>query len=105
MTVENISTASLCLFDCISLSLHNIVDHGVTKSKQYYIKSMAQHDGLSYCRDCVFVVLSGNVASWCFVGCALCITWIGLVFTLRDTHRVLSMFIVAIDHLLKKACC
>jgi hypothetical protein len=55
MTVESISTAPLCLFDCISLSLHNIFDHGVTKSKQCYIKSMAQHEMLSYYRDCVFV--------------------------------------------------
>jgi hypothetical protein len=67
-------TASLCLFDCISLSFHNIVDYGVTKSKQHCIKLMPQHDGLSYYRACVFVLLSGNVASWCFVGCALCIT-------------------------------
>jgi hypothetical protein len=62
----------LILVDCISLSVHIIVDHGVTKSKQYYIKSMAQHDMLSYYCDCVFVVLSGNVASWGFVSCALC---------------------------------
>jgi hypothetical protein len=51
-----------------------MVDYGVTKSKKYCIKSMAQPDGLSYCRDYVFVVLSGNVASWGFVSCALCIT-------------------------------
>jgi hypothetical protein len=76
MTVENTSTASLCLFDCINLILHNIVNHGVTKSKQYYIKSMAEHDGLSYYHDFAFVVLSGNVASWCFGGCALCVVWI-----------------------------
>jgi hypothetical protein len=51
-----------------------MVDYGVTKSKQYCIKSMAQPDGLSYFRDCVFVVLSGNVASWGFVSFTLCIT-------------------------------
>jgi hypothetical protein len=65
------------LVNCISLSVHSIdVDHGVTKSKQYYIKSMAQHDMLSYYRDCVFVVLSATVASWGFVSCALCVVWI-----------------------------
>jgi hypothetical protein len=53
------------LVDCISLSVHNIVDHGVTKSKQYYIKSMAQHDVLSYCRDCVFVCVKWKC---CIVG-------------------------------------
>jgi hypothetical protein len=35
--------------------LHNIFNHDVTKSKQCYIKSMAQHKMLSYYRDCVFV--------------------------------------------------
>jgi hypothetical protein len=64
------------LVDCISLSVHNIVDHNVTKSKKYYIKSMAQQDMLSYYRDCVFVVLSGNVASWGLVSYALCVVWI-----------------------------
>jgi hypothetical protein len=32
----------LVLVGCMDLSVHNIVDHGVTKSKQSYIKSMAQ---------------------------------------------------------------
>jgi hypothetical protein len=53
----SISTAALCLFDCINLSLHNIFDHGVTKSKQCYIKSMAQHEMLSCYRDCVLFLL------------------------------------------------
>lgn len=48
MTIETISTASLCLFDCINLSLDSVFDHGVTKSKQCYIKSLAQHEMLSY---------------------------------------------------------
>jgi hypothetical protein len=50
-----------------------MVDHGLTKSKQSYIKSTTQHDMLSYYRDYVFVVLSGNVAPWSFVSCALCV--------------------------------
>jgi hypothetical protein len=47
----------LMLVDCISLSLHSIFDHGVTKSKKCYIKSMAQHEMLSCYRDCGFVLL------------------------------------------------
>jgi hypothetical protein len=66
----------LMLVDCIISSLHNIVDHGVTKSKQYYIKLMDRYDMLIYYRECVFVVLSGNVASWGFVSCALCVVCI-----------------------------
>jgi hypothetical protein len=66
----------LMIVDCISMSVQRIVDHGVTKSKKYYIKSMAQHDMLSYYHDCVFVVLSGNVASLGLVSCALCVVWI-----------------------------
>jgi len=30
------------LVGCMDLSVHNIVNHGVAKSKQSYIKSMAQ---------------------------------------------------------------
>jgi hypothetical protein len=63
-----------------------MVNHSVTKSKQSYIKSIAQHDMLSYYNDCVFVVLSGNVAPWRFVSCALC-SMDNLLFTLRGTHR------------------
>jgi hypothetical protein len=66
----------LMLVDCIIPSVHKIVDHVVSKSKKYYIKSIAQHDMLSYYCDCVFVMLSGNVASWGFVSCALCVVWI-----------------------------
>jgi hypothetical protein len=62
------------LFNCISLILHSMVDYGVTKSKQCCTKSMAQPYGLSYFHDCVFVVLSGNVASWGFVSFSQCIT-------------------------------
>ena len=65
---------------------------------------MAQHNGLSYCRDCVFVVLSGNVAPWSFFSCALCVVWIAWFLHLGASTKVLSIFI-AIDYLLKHACC
>jgi hypothetical protein len=56
--------------------VHSLVNHDVTKLNQTYIKLIAQHDMLSYYRGCVFVVISGNVAPWSFVSCALCVVWI-----------------------------
>jgi hypothetical protein len=76
MPVESISIASLCLFDCIRLSMHFIFNNNKTNLRQYYIKSMAQHEMLRYYRDCLFVVLSGNVAYLGFVRCAPCVVWI-----------------------------
>jgi hypothetical protein len=57
MIVMSISNATLCLFYCINLSLHSIFNHGVTKSKQCYLKSMVQHKMLSCYRECVLFLL------------------------------------------------
>jgi hypothetical protein len=54
MTVEKYIHCILMLVWLYKPELHNIFNHGVTKSKKRYIKSMAQHDMLSYYRDYVF---------------------------------------------------
>jgi hypothetical protein len=78
-----------------------MVDHGVTKSKQSYIRLIAQQDMLSYYHDCVFVVLSGNVALWSFVSCALCVVWIAWFSHSVAPTKVLSMFIYCNRSLVK----
>jgi hypothetical protein len=70
-----------------------MVDHSVTKLKQSNIKSIAQHDMSSYYRDCVFVVLSGNVSPQSFVSCALCVVWIAWFSHSGAPTEVSRMFI------------
>jgi hypothetical protein len=93
MTVGTASIVCLELFDCISQVLHNIVDYSLTKSKQYCIRLMAQHDGLSYYYDCVF----GFIKWRCFI---VVFWWLRTVYNmdslgsiLINSHRVLSMIL------------
>jgi hypothetical protein len=73
----------------------------MTKSKKYYIRLMAKHDGLSYYCNCVF----GFVKWRC---CIVVFWWLrtmynmdSLGFTLRGNHNVFKHAFVAVQSIVE----